>query len=125
MSKLVDDVKAGLKGIRGAGDALRGEVLDKTDQAFDTNPNHPETLKAQVDNKGIAEKGKQDMRGADDMIARREAEHRGVNPPAGTERPNESLNREPGTVLPGETSHYGTGRTAEDPVPQPGTTMPR
>ncbi|KAM0187734.1 hypothetical protein ACHAPA_012048 [Fusarium lateritium] len=135
MSKLVDDVKSGLKGIRGAGDALRGGVLDATDQAFDTNPNHPETLKSRTDNRGIAEKGKQDMKGADNMISRREWEHKGVNPPAHVghrenetlehERPNESLNREPGTVLPGETSHYGTGRTAEDAVPPPGSHVPK
>ncbi|KAG7404907.1 hypothetical protein Forpe1208_v015372 [Fusarium oxysporum f. sp. rapae] len=82
MSKLVDDVKSGLKGIRGAGDALRGEVLDATDQAFDTNPQHPETLKDRVDNRKIAEKGKQDMHDADNMIARREWEHKGAEPPA-------------------------------------------
>ncbi|KAM0233821.1 hypothetical protein ACHAP5_010253 [Fusarium lateritium] len=135
MSKFVDDVKSGLKGIRGAGDALRGGVLDATDQAFDTDPNHPETLKSRTDNKSIAEKGKQDMKGADNMIARREWEHKGVNPPAHVghrenetlekDRPNESLNREPGTVLPGETSHYGTGRTAEDAVPPPGSHVPK
>ncbi|OBS24477.1 hypothetical protein FPOA_05019 [Fusarium poae] len=103
MSKLVDDVKSGLKGIRGAGDALRGEVLNATDQAFDTDPNHPKTLNKEADSKVIAEKGKQDMRGADNMIARREWEHKGVEPPAHVghrehERPNDGLNREPGKL---------------------------
>ncbi|KAF4956136.1 hypothetical protein FSARC_11666 [Fusarium sarcochroum] len=150
MSKLVDDVKSGLKGIRGAGDALRGEVLDATDKAFDTNPNDPSTLKTQADNRGIAEKGKRDLKGADEMFARREWENKGVNPPAHVgprdservphdtvtshtepltrtaahDRPNEGLEREPGTILPGETSHYGTGRTAEDAPRHPGTHVP-
>ncbi|KAM5522523.1 hypothetical protein FOXYSP1_16414 [Fusarium oxysporum f. sp. phaseoli] len=132
MSKLVEDVKSGLKGIRGAGDALRGEVLDATDQAFDTNPQHPETLKDRVDNRTIAEKGKQEMHGADNMIARREWEHKGVEPPAHVGRrenekplatqteplsrtaahdiPNEGLSREP------EMGHFGS-RGTEGGVP--------
>jgi hypothetical protein len=137
MSKLVDDVKSGLKGIRGAGDALRGEVLDATDQAFDTDPNHPKTLKKEADNKMIAEKGKQDMRGADNMIARREWEHKGVEPPAHVghrenelsrtaahDRPNEGLTREPGTILPGEATAYGNGRTEDDTVREAGSHVP-
>ncbi|KAF4456341.1 hypothetical protein F53441_1500 [Fusarium austroafricanum] len=136
MSKLVDDVKSGLKGIRGAGDALRGEVLDATDKAFDTNPNHPETLKQQADNRTIAEKGKQDMKGADNMMARREWEHRGAEPPAHVgrrehdqprtaelDRPNEGLEREPGTILPGETERYDTGKMKTTEMPQPGARM--
>ncbi|KAG5758078.1 hypothetical protein H9Q72_013792 [Fusarium xylarioides] len=94
MSKIIDDVKTGLKGIRGAGDALRGEVLDATDQAFDTDPKHPETLKDSADNRAIADKGKQDMRGADDMIARREWKKKGVEPLVG-DRPNEGLSGYP------------------------------
>ncbi|KAI1023809.1 hypothetical protein LB504_005081 [Fusarium proliferatum] len=89
MSKIIDDVKTGLKGIRGAGDALRGEVLDATDQVFDTDPKHPETLKDSADNRAIAEKGKQDMRGVDDMIARREWKKQGVAPPAHVQREDE------------------------------------
>ncbi|KAF4499921.1 hypothetical protein FAGAP_3922 [Fusarium agapanthi] len=89
MSKIVDDVKTGLKGIRGAGDAIRGEVLDATDQVFDTDPRHPETLKDSADNRAIADKGKQDMRGADHMIARREWKKKGVEPPAHVQREDE------------------------------------
>ncbi|KAI1372510.1 hypothetical protein F4677DRAFT_432447 [Hypoxylon crocopeplum] len=78
MSKLVDDVKTGIKGIRGAGDALRGGVLEGTDQAFDNNSNHPETQAAQAKNRAVTEKGKQDVRNVDDMFARREWERKGV-----------------------------------------------
>ncbi|KAI1391761.1 uncharacterized protein F4822DRAFT_104893 [Hypoxylon trugodes] len=78
MSKIVEDVKTGIKGIRGVGDAIRGEVLDATDQAFD-NKNHPETQSSQLKNRTIAEKGKQDVRNVDDMLARREWERKGVS----------------------------------------------
>ncbi|KAF5022167.1 hypothetical protein F66182_5754 [Fusarium sp. NRRL 66182] len=140
MTRLVDDVKSGLKGIKGAGDALRGEVLEATDQAFDSNPDHPSTRRTQAENKLVAEEGKRNMRGADEMLARREWEHKGIDPPAHVGareserlphgaaasqtapltraeahgRPNEGLGREPGTILPGEASHYGTGRTGEN-----------
>ncbi|KAF4343554.1 hypothetical protein FBEOM_2463 [Fusarium beomiforme] len=141
MSKLVEDVKSGLKGIRGAGDALRGEVLDATDQAFDPNPNHPETLKDRIDNRTVAEKGKQDMKNADNMIARREWEHKGVEPPAHvgrreneeplatqTEplsrtaahgRPNEGLTREP------EMGHFGSRGTENGVVKEPDANLPK
>ncbi|KAM0426111.1 hypothetical protein ACHAPT_008742 [Fusarium lateritium] len=133
MSKIVDDVKSGLKGIRGAGDAIRGEVLQATDQAFEKNPDHPATVGSQAENEAIAQKGKRDMRGADEMFARHEWERKGVAPPAHLERsrnavpstaqpvptqheagrPAETLHREPGTVAPGEVTHYGTGRPEE------------
>ena len=81
MSKLVEDVKSGLKGVRGAGDAIRGSVLEATDQAFEKNPHDPDSVAHQQQNHAITEKGKQDIRGADEMIARREWEREGVNPP--------------------------------------------
>ncbi|CAJ2503366.1 Uu.00g107600.m01.CDS01 [Anthostomella pinea] len=74
MSKIIDDVKTGLKGVRGAGDAVRGGLMDATDQAFDNNSNHPQTQASQQKNQAIAEKGRQDVRGVDDMMARREWE---------------------------------------------------
>ncbi|RBR25719.1 uncharacterized protein FIESC28_01472 [Fusarium coffeatum] len=140
MSKLVNDVKSGIKGIHGAGEALRGNVLEATDQAFHTDKNDPSTLKKETDNKIVAEKGKQDMKDFDNTLARREHEHRGMEPPAhvgkreteiekenelrrserelervkAQDRPKEGLSREPGTILPGETSTYGTGRTDDD-----------
>ncbi|KAI2615313.1 hypothetical protein GGR54DRAFT_642333 [Hypoxylon sp. NC1633] len=79
MSKIVDDVKTGIKGIRGAGDAIRGGVLEATDQTFDNNQNHPETQASQAKNRAITEKGKQDVRSVDDMLARREWERKGVS----------------------------------------------
>ncbi|KAK8023913.1 hypothetical protein PG993_011979 [Apiospora rasikravindrae] len=75
MSKIVDDVKSGLKGIRGAGDAIRGSAMEVTDQAFDNNSNHPQTQLAQAKNHNIAEKGKQDIAGTDHMVARHEQKH--------------------------------------------------
>ncbi|KAI2776004.1 hypothetical protein F4815DRAFT_449713 [Daldinia loculata] len=78
MSKLINDVKTGLKGIRGAGDAIRGEAMEVTDQAFDNNQNHPQTQTAQTKNRAIAEKGKQDVKNVDNMFAQREWEHKGV-----------------------------------------------
>ncbi|RSL76801.1 hypothetical protein CEP51_009637 [Fusarium floridanum] len=125
MSKLVDDVKSGLKGIRGAGDAIRGEVLKATDQAFERNPDHPTTVESRTENEAIAEKGKKDLRGADEMLARHEWKRKGVAPPtegvaaeenqpiSEGDRPAETLHREPGTIAPGEASHYGTGRVEE------------
>ncbi|KAF4465566.1 hypothetical protein FALBO_7586 [Fusarium albosuccineum] len=151
MSKIVEDVKSGLKGIRGAGDAIRGEVLEATDKAFEKDPTHPATQESQAENRAILEKGKKDMRGADEMVARHEWERKGVPPPADvsrqgdihhqhgavpsntqplstthheSERPAETLHREPGTILPGETSHYGTGRTGETLAQEPGSKVP-
>jgi len=73
-NKIVDDVKTGLKGIRGAGDALRGEMMAATDQAFDNNQNHPETKASELKNETIREKGKADMQAVDDRLAARERE---------------------------------------------------
>ncbi|KAI1472146.1 uncharacterized protein F4812DRAFT_407639 [Daldinia caldariorum] len=78
MSRIVDDVKTGLKGIRGAGDAIRGEAMEVTDQAFDNDQTHPETQTAQAKNRAIAEKGRQDVKKVDDMFAQREWERKGV-----------------------------------------------
>ncbi|KAI3317384.1 hypothetical protein HD806DRAFT_372318 [Xylariaceae sp. AK1471] len=74
-NKIVDDVKTGLKGIRGAGDALRGGVMEATDQAFDNNQNHPQTQASELKNRSLAEKGKSDMQAVDDRLADREREH--------------------------------------------------
>lgn len=84
MSKLVDDVKSGLKGIRGAGDALRGNLMEATDQALDPDSGHPAAQASQSKNRAIAEKGKQDIAGADEMIARREQKHQHGGVPANT-----------------------------------------
>ncbi|KAH7139939.1 hypothetical protein B0J13DRAFT_624749 [Dactylonectria estremocensis] len=79
MSKIIDDVKSGLKGIRGTGDALRGGMMEATDQAFEKNPRHPAVQESHSENRAVFEKGKQDMRGADEMFARHEWKHKAAN----------------------------------------------
>ncbi|KAI1343272.1 hypothetical protein F5Y15DRAFT_369553 [Xylariaceae sp. FL0016] len=78
MSKIIDDVKTGLKGVQGAGDTIRGTVMGAADQALDSNSNHPQTQASRAQNASIAQKGKQDVQAVDDMLARREREHEGV-----------------------------------------------
>ncbi|KAJ8112299.1 hypothetical protein ONZ43_g5425 [Nemania bipapillata] len=73
-NKIVDDVKTGLKGIRGAGDALRGNLMQAADQAFDNNQNHPTTQASELKNQTIAEKGKKDIQALDERLARHEQE---------------------------------------------------
>ncbi|KAK8109699.1 hypothetical protein PG999_007836 [Apiospora kogelbergensis] len=75
MSKLVSDIKSGIKGVQGAGDAIRGSAMEVTDQALDNNGNHPQTQLSQAKNRSITEKGKQDMAGVDHMVARHEQKH--------------------------------------------------
>lgn len=76
MSNFLDDVNTGLKGIRGAGDALRGELMEAVDQTFDNNPSHPTTAAVTNKHHTIAEKGKADISAADEMVARHEQAHR-------------------------------------------------
>lgn len=73
-NKIVEDVKTGIKGVRGAGDALRGNLMQAADQAFDNNPNHPTTQASELKNETIAQKGKSDMQAVDDRLAAREQE---------------------------------------------------
>ncbi|KAL1873239.1 hypothetical protein Daus18300_004059 [Diaporthe australafricana] len=69
-SKIAEDVKAGLKGIRGAGEAVRGGAMEATDELLDQNPNHPQTQVSETKNQSIKEKGKQQLASADDTIGR-------------------------------------------------------
>jgi hypothetical protein len=89
MSKLGEDIKAGVKGIRGAGDVLRGEVLEATDKIFEKKGD-PRDVQAQARDRAITEKGKADLRGMDNMFARREWERKGVPPPTDTAAHNET-----------------------------------
>lgn len=57
-----EQIKSGVKGIRGAGDAIRGTVMAETDKA--TNTQSAETIK----NENIANKGLGDMKRADQQI---------------------------------------------------------
>ncbi|KAK8877662.1 hypothetical protein PGQ11_002608 [Apiospora arundinis] len=75
MSKIVNDIKSGIKGVQGAGDAIRGSAMEVTDQAFDNRGNHAETQLSANKNRGITEKGKQDIAGVDHMVARHEQKH--------------------------------------------------
>jgi outer membrane murein-binding lipoprotein Lpp len=81
MSNLGNDIKSGLKGIFGAGEALRGTVNEAADQALDTDVKHPAAQQSQLKNRSVAEKGKADIAGADNMIARHEAKHQGTGAP--------------------------------------------
>ncbi|EMR68731.1 hypothetical protein UCREL1_4248 [Eutypa lata UCREL1] len=86
MSKIVGDVKSGIKAVRGAGDTIRGTAMEVTDQALDSNSNHPDTVASQAKNRSITEKGKQDMKIADEEVGLREREkaNRGVAGSANT-----------------------------------------
>lgn len=92
MSKVADDVKAGLKGIRGAGEAVRGGAMEATDELLDRNPDHPQTRVSETENQAIKEKGKQQLASADNTIGHHHgtrsktaaaAAARGGAPPAG------------------------------------------
>ncbi|KAI1330006.1 hypothetical protein F5Y16DRAFT_396872 [Xylariaceae sp. FL0255] len=78
-NQVIDDVKTSLKGIKGAGDAIRGEVLAATDQVLDTkHDTHAQATQqstSEFKNRAVAEEGKRDMQAVDDMVARREQEH--------------------------------------------------
>ncbi|KAI0441622.1 hypothetical protein F4803DRAFT_408722 [Xylaria telfairii] len=73
-SQIIDDIKTGVKGIRGAGDALRGNLMQATDQAFDNNQNHAATQASQRKHETLAQQGKSDMQAVDDRLAAREQE---------------------------------------------------
>lgn len=92
MSKVADDVKAGLKGIRGAGEAVRGGAMEATDELLDRDPDHhPQARASEAENQAIKEKGKKQLAGADAAIGHRHgtrsktaaAAARGGAPPVG------------------------------------------
>ncbi|KAI0173005.1 hypothetical protein GGR52DRAFT_572810 [Hypoxylon sp. FL1284] len=70
MSKIVENFMTVIKGIRGAGDTIRGEAMDATDRVFDNRFNHTQTEAAQAKSRALAEKGRQEMRDADVMFGR-------------------------------------------------------
>lgn len=82
MSRIIDDVKTGLKGIKGAGDTLRGGAMEAVDDTFENRGNTDAAAAAHGRNQGLMEKGKQDLGHVDQAIA--EHEHRSagdhVNP---------------------------------------------
>ncbi|KAI9897244.1 hypothetical protein N3K66_008266 [Trichothecium roseum] len=78
MTRLMDDVKSGLKGIRGAGEVIRGEALEATDRAFERDPHHPAVAASTAENRGVSDQGRRDVKGMDEMFAKREWEKKGV-----------------------------------------------
>lgn len=71
MSKAAEDVKAGLKGIRGAGEAIRGGAMEATDELLDRDPDHPQARASEAGNRATKEKGKQQLASADGAIGHR------------------------------------------------------
>ncbi|KAH7327881.1 hypothetical protein B0I35DRAFT_403336 [Stachybotrys elegans] len=104
MTNLADSVKAGVKGIHGAGEVIRGETLDAADRLFDNN-NHPATIQNESKNQTIAEKGRQDIRNADETFAARAGYEQRTGPAgvnqAGVTRPNEQVGSEMGSSTTG------------------------
>lgn len=72
MSNIAQDIKSGLKGIKGAGDAVRGSVLQAGDELLDPKGrSHPDTAAAQAKNRAIAEQGAAEAKAADSDIGAR------------------------------------------------------
>lgn len=72
MSNIAQDIKSGLKGIKGAGDAVRGSILQAGDELLDPKgANHPDTAAAQAKNRTIAEQGAAEVKAADHDIGAR------------------------------------------------------
>ncbi|KXJ90458.1 hypothetical protein Micbo1qcDRAFT_70698 [Microdochium bolleyi] len=72
MSPIVNNIKTGLKGLKGAGDVIRGTALQAADDFLDSDPNHPKTAAKHEKNRMITEQGKAQVRDVDYLIGRRE-----------------------------------------------------
>ncbi|KAH8658410.1 hypothetical protein BX600DRAFT_552538 [Xylariales sp. PMI_506] len=75
MSKIVDDIRSGLKGIRGAGEVARGEANAAADHAFDNEHKHAANQQSELRHQAVADKGRRDINQADEMVARHEWKH--------------------------------------------------
>ncbi|KIW33117.1 uncharacterized protein PV07_04608 [Cladophialophora immunda] len=79
---IVEDIKSGLHGIHGAGDALRGGAMEALDTVF-----HKQ--EGEERNREIAEHGLAEMRGTEDRLEERhhqcEAHHIGAEHSAGND----------------------------------------
>jgi hypothetical protein len=84
MSRLGRDIKAGVKGLHGVGETIRGTFNEAADQIFDSKQKRPHTQSSQLNNRAIIEKGKAEIDGADEMIARYEAKRKGGRLPVAT-----------------------------------------
>lgn len=85
----IENVKTGLKGLRGAGDAVRGGAMQAVDKTFDSQPDHPQTQGSAARNRAIAEKGERDLQHADEMLGQRNSARvpQGVRQPLPSGRP--------------------------------------
>lgn len=109
-SKIAQDIKAGIKGIHGAGEAIRGETLQATDELLDNSNKHTETETSKLKNEAIAEKGKRDYRNADDLIGK----HHGVASTAAAT--DGSTNAVRGSTGTGTAAPVATGRAGNEYV---------
>lgn len=72
MSGIAQDIKSGLKGVKGAGDAIRGSVLQAGDELLDPKgSNHPDTAASHAKNRAIADQGEAEAKAADHDIGAR------------------------------------------------------
>lgn len=86
MSSVVKDIKSGLKGVKGAGDVIRGSTMEAADELFDQGANHPQTAASQTKNRALADKGAADAKMADrDIGARHGTAAHGTTTSAGSE----------------------------------------
>lgn len=104
-SNIAQEIKAGLKGIHGAGEAIRGSTLEATDELLDNGgPKHADTQASKLQNQTIKEKGKQDLRGADAVIGKRH----GVDAAdGGVAQQQQSVRGSAGTAAPAATGRAG------------------
>lgn len=75
--KISDDVKSAFRGIRGAGDAIRGTAMGVVDSTAHSRD-------GEVRDRTLAEKGLDDMRNADQRFGQRREERHRVGPAAGS-----------------------------------------
>lgn len=71
MSNLAQDIKSGLKGLQGAGDAIRGKALALGDELDPKGADHPDTVAAHAKNRALADKGAAEVKAADGDIGAR------------------------------------------------------
>ncbi len=96
---VVGDIKSALKGVKGAGDTIRGTVNESVDTAFNDR-------QGEVANKAVKEKGIADMRAADQRL--NQPHSTGAHTSATHTGPHDGL-RTGG--LPGETKTATAGTT--------------
>lgn len=72
MSSIAQDIRSGLRGIKGAGDAVRGKILEAGDEILDPKGStHPDIAAAQAKNRAITEQGAAKAREAQKDIGAR------------------------------------------------------